>query len=75
MVDVGEDPFGSAATEVNKLDEPTRVCRWDGCSEPATHNVCQYDSSTGETLVDGVDADYCEPHARARAALVGEWEG
>jgi len=62
-------------TELNRLEQPSGVCQWsDGCSAPATYNVCQYDDATAEDLVDGVDANFCEPHARALKARIDEWE-
>jgi hypothetical protein len=73
--DEDDDPFGPAVTELNGLDAPIGQCQWDrGCSEPATFNVAQYDVSTAEDLLEGVDANFCEPHARAMAARLGEYE-
>jgi hypothetical protein len=73
--DADGDLFGPATAEINRLEQPTGMCAWDrGCSQPATHNVVQYDSTTAEDLVDGVDANYCEPHAHARKARLDEWE-
>jgi hypothetical protein len=40
----------------------------------AAFKVVQYDSLTTENLVDGVDANYCEPHTRAMLARLGEVE-
>jgi hypothetical protein len=63
-------------TELNVLAAPSGPCQWDrGCDQLATHNVCQVDAITGETLIEGcVDADFCEPHARAMRARIGEYE-
>jgi hypothetical protein len=63
-------------TELNLLATPSGTCQWDrGCDQPATYNVCQFDAITGETLIEGyVDADFCEPHARAMRARIGEYE-
>lgn len=63
-------------TEINLLDAPVGTCAWDkGCAAPATHNVCQYDPVTMETLFEGaVDANFCEPHARAMKARIGKYE-
>jgi hypothetical protein len=70
-----DDDADRALAEINRLDGSTGTCQWDkGCTETATHNVCQYDPITTETLPDGVDANYCEPHARAMKVRLEEWE-
>jgi hypothetical protein len=69
------DDDDKAVAEINRLETPSGQCAWDrGCSAPATHNVVQYDRVTTEDLVDGVDANYCEPHARAMKARLEEIE-
>jgi hypothetical protein len=66
----------SPITELNLLAAPSSTCQWGrGCDQPATYNVCQFDAVTGETLIEGcVDADFCEPHAHAMRARIGEYE-
>jgi hypothetical protein len=74
---IDDDPLNETMAEVNPLDPPcTGTCQWDrGCDELATHNVCQYDTITGETLIEGtVNANFCLPHARALIARIGEYE-
>jgi hypothetical protein len=60
---------------LNVLEQPEGSCVWDrGCDQPATYNVCQYNPSTMMDLLEGVDSNYCEPHARAMRARIGEYE-
>ena len=65
-----------ARTEVTRLRQPTAErCQWDrGCTEPATHEVTQYNPTSLEDLVDGYSALLCEPHAHAMRARLGEYE-
>jgi hypothetical protein len=74
--DHGDDGLYEAVTEINVLKAPSSErCQWDkGCSDRATHNVCQYNPYSLEDLVEGVDLLMCEPHARAMASRINEWE-
>lgn len=73
--DDDDNPFGPAVVELNLLDAPVGTCEWDkGCIAPATHNLVQYDAFTAMDMVEGVDENYCQPHAIAMKARLEEWE-
>lgn len=71
-----DDGLHEVVVEINVLEAPfSERCTWDkGCSEPATHNVCQYNPVSLEDAIDGVDLLMCEPHARAMVFRLSEWE-
>jgi hypothetical protein len=69
MFTIDDDPDDEQPpiTELNALEQPGGVWQWDrGCLALATQNECRYGPVTAESLIHGVAANYCEPHARAR---------
>ena len=62
------DIMGANFYHSNQWEFPDTRLRWEDTPRDARWKPFH------RMLVDGVDANYCEPHAHARKARLDEWE-